>query len=238
MKTTPKHVAFIMDGNGRWAISKNKHRFWGHLKGSETAQQIVEYCASKTSIEFLTLYAFSTENWSRSKEEVSFLFKLLHRHIKKKQGYLISNNVCLRVIGDLNPLPLELRENILTIVKKTSKNTGLNLVLALNYGGRQELILAINTHIKNSSMPMTESSLCKILSADGIPEPDYIIRTSGEQRLSNFMLWQSAYAELYFTKVLWPDFKPQDLELALKEYQQRNRRFGTAVEFPKLGAQP
>ncbi len=237
MTTTPKHVAFIMDGNGRWAISRNKHRFLGHIKGSKTAQQIVEYCAHKTSIKFLTLYAFSTENWSRSKEEVNFLFKLLDRHIKKKQGYLISNNVCLRVIGDLNPLPLKLKKNILNIVQKTSTNTGLNLVLALNYGGRQELISAINVHIKNSFVPITEVSLCKILFADGIPEPDYIIRTSGEQRLSNFMLWQSAYAELYFTKTLWPDFRPQDLELALQEYQKRNRRFGTAVEFSKLGAQ-
>lgn len=231
---SPKHIALIMDGNGRWASSHNKSRFWGHLKGSDVAQKIIEHCAKKTSIEFLTLYAFSTENWSRPKEEVDFLFKLLDRHIRKKQGYLINNNVRLRIIGNLAPLPFKLKESINNIVEKTSGNTGLNLVLALNYGGRQELVSAINQHFNTCKKPITESILCDSLSSRGIPEPDYIIRTSGEQRLSNFMLWQSAYSELYFTRTLWPDFTPQDLDLALIDYQLRNRRFGMVTEPKKM----
>ncbi len=236
MSKDPKHIAFIMDGNGRWANSRNKNRFWGHLKGSEVAQKVVEHCAQKTSVEFLTLYAFSTENWSRPQEEVLFLFKLLDRHIRKKQGYLISNNVRLKVIGDLKALPKDLQESIGNIVQKTSTNTGLNLVLALNYGGRQELVSAINKHIKSNNTPLTEGDISKALSSDGIPEPDFIIRTSGEQRLSNFMLWQAAYSELYFTDTLWPDFTSNDLDLALQEYHKRNRRFGMAHEEKHLGA--
>lgn len=236
MSKDPKHIAFIMDGNGRWANSRNKNRFWGHLKGSEVAQRIVEYCAQKTSVEFLTLYAFSTENWSRPKEEVHFLFKLLDRHIRKKQGYLLSNNVRLKVIGDLKALPLDLQESIQNIIQKTSTNTGLNLILALNYGGRQEIVSVVNTHLKENKGPLTEKIISDALSADGIPDPDFIIRTSGEQRLSNFMLWQAAYSELYFTNTLWPDFKSSDLDLALKEYQKRNRRFGIAYEEKNLGA--
>ncbi|MGH1467451.1 MAG: polyprenyl diphosphate synthase [Bdellovibrionales bacterium] len=236
MSKDPKHIAFIMDGNGRWANSRNKNRFWGHLKGSEVAQKIVEHCAQKTSIEFLTLYAFSTENWSRPEEEVHFLFKLLDRHIRKKQGYLISNNVRLKVIGDLKALPADLQESINSIAQETSTNTGLNLVLALNYGGRQELVSAINTHLATNKGPLTEETISKALSSDGIPDPDFIIRTSGEQRLSNFMLWQAAYSELYFTNTLWPDFTSKDLDLALQEYQKRNRRFGTAFEKKTLGA--
>lgn len=233
MRLTPKHVALIMDGNGRWAKTRNKNRFWGHLKGSEVAQNIVEHCGRNTSVKFLTLYAFSTENWSRPKEEVAFLFKLLDRHIKKQQDYLVSQNVRLRVMGDLKALPEDLQKSIQSVTKKTSLNTGLNLTLAINYGGRQELLASINKHFKNSSEPLTETSLCKALASDGMPEPDLIIRTSGEQRLSNFMLWQSAYSELYFTKTLWPDFKPSDFDLALDDYGLRTRRFGSVVEAPK-----
>lgn len=226
---SPKHVALIMDGNGRWANAKRKNRFWGHLKGSEVAQSIVEHCSQKTDVEFLTLYAFSTENWSRPQEEVNFLFKLLERHLRKKQTYLISNNVKLKVIGDLSALPGDLQSSITDLTAKTSENTGLNLVLALNYGGRQELVSKINKHFSENKKPLTEKLVCDLMSSSNeIPEPDLIVRTSGEQRLSNFMLWQSAYSELYFTDVLWPDFTPKDLDLALNNYSLRNRRFGKA----------
>ena len=226
---SPKHVALIMDGNGRWANARRKNRFWGHLKGSEVAQSIVEHCSQKTNVEFLTLYAFSTENWSRPQEEVNFLFKLLERHLRKKQAYLISNNVKLKVIGELSALPEDLQKSINDLIAKTSTNTGLNLVLALNYGGRQEIVSKINKYFSQSKEPLTEKLVCALMSAQNeIPEPDMIIRTSGEQRLSNFMLWQSAYSELYFTDVLWPDFTPKDFDLALSNYQSRTRRFGKA----------
>ena len=219
-----------MDGNGRWAQARGKNRFWGHLKGSEVAQSIIEHCALKTNVKFLTLYAFSTENWSRPFDEVSFLFKLLERHLKKKSDYLAANDVRLRVIGNLKQLPESLQQSIGALVKKTSTNKGLNLTLALNYGGRQELLEKVNLHFQNNQGSLDEKSLDKLMLSDGIPEPDYIIRTSGEQRLSNFMLWQAAYSELYFTKTLWPDFKPQDLDLALESFKNRNRRFGCVVE--------
>jgi undecaprenyl diphosphate synthase len=218
-----------MDGNGRWAEARNKNRFWGHLKGSEVAQSIVEYSALNTDIKFLTLYAFSTENWSRPFDEVSFLFKLLERHLKKKSDYLAANNVKLRVIGNLKQLPGSLQESIESLINKTKGNSGLNLTLALNYGGRQELLEKINAHFENDSTPLDEKSLDSLMLSDGIPAPDYIIRTSGEQRLSNFMLWQAAYSELYFTKTLWPDFKPSDLDHALESFKNRERRFGCVL---------
>jgi len=225
----PKHVAFIMDGNGRWATARNKNRFWGHIKGSEVAQTIVEHCSQNTEVNFLTLYAFSTENWSRPLEEVTFLFKLLERHLKKKSKYLIDNNVRLRVIGRLEQLPEDLQKSIESLVSKTYSNTGLNLTLALNYGGKQDLIDKINRHFQNDQGPIDEQTMDSLMSFDGIPDPDLIIRTSGEQRLSNFMLWQSAYSELYFTKTLWPDFTPDDLDEAISVYQGRDRRFGSVA---------
>jgi len=241
----PQHVAIIMDGNGRWAQSKHKNRFWGHIKGSEVAQDIVEHCAQNTSVKFLTLYAFSTENWSRPVEEVNFLFKLLERHLKKKSKYLVNNNVKLRVIGRIEQLPEELQNSINNLVDKTQYNSGLNLTLALNYGGKQELVDKINQYFLKNSAPIDEQKIDDLLSSDGHPNPDLIIRTSGEQRLSNFMLWQSAYAELYFTKVLWPEFTPKDFEDALDIYQNRERRFGlispianATQTFPTLEARP
>jgi undecaprenyl diphosphate synthase len=228
MIPAPKHIALIMDGNGRWAEARNKNRFWGHIKGSEVAQTIVEHCSQNTEIECLTLYAFSTENWSRPFEEVKFLFKLLERHLKKKSDYLIENNVCLRVIGRLEQLPVDLQSSISRLVEKTKNNNGLNLTLALNYGGKQELVDKINHHFSITSMPIDEQRIDQLLAEGGNTNPDLIIRTSGEQRLSNFMLWQSAYSELYFTKTLWPDFAPADLDEAIAAFQGRERRFGSA----------
>jgi len=215
-----------MDGNGRWAKARNKNRFWGHIRGSEVAQTIVEHCSQKTEVDFLTLYAFSTENWSRPLEEVKFLFKLLERHLKKKSTYLVENNIRLRVIGRLEQLPEELQSSIKTLVEKTKRNNGLNLTLALNYGGKQELVDKINFHFAQTTTPINEERLDQLLAEEGYPNPDLIIRTSGEQRLSNFMLWQSAYSELYFTKVLWPDFTPADLDEAIDVFTGRERRFG------------
>jgi undecaprenyl diphosphate synthase len=232
----PKHLALIMDGNGRWAQKRNKNRFWGHLKGSEIAEKIVEHCARNTEIEYLTLYAFSTENWSRPTEEVNFLFKLLERHLIKKQDHLNENKVRLMSIGDLSPLPQKLQRTMASAIEKTAQNDGLKLVLALNYGGRQELLSKINQHFSSSDTPLDEDSLDKLITSDGIPHPDLIIRTSGEQRLSNFMLWQAAYSELYFTKTLWPDFTENDLDEALSDFSRRQRRFG-AVPLRPVRAQ-
>lgn len=227
MKADPQHVAIIMDGNGRWAQGRGKNRVWGHVKGSEVAQKIVEHCAAKTSIKYLTLYAFSTENWSRPEEEVRFLFKLLEHHINKKQKYMIENGVKLSVIGDLSKLPNSLQSNIRSVVEKTQNNTGLHLSLALNYGGRQDIITTFNTYLEGNTAALDEKTFSKLMSKDGTPEPDLVIRTSGEQRLSNFMLWQTAYSELYFTKTLWPDFTFQDFDDAISYYTKRDRRYGS-----------
>lgn len=229
----PKHLAVIMDGNGRWAEKRGRSRFWGHIKGTEVAQSIIEYCAKETKVEFLTLYAFSTENWSRPEEEVSFLFKLLERHLLKKRKKLIESNVQLKTIGDLEPLPNGLKEQIDSLSKETKENTGLNLTLALNYGGRQEIINSMNSLIKEAKDLSNETQFSeidisrKILSmGGGLPDPDLIIRTSGEKRISNFLLWQSAYSEFYFSDTLWPDFKTDDLEKAFLNFSNRERRFG------------
>lgn len=226
MNELPQHVAIIMDGNGRWAQRRSKNRYWGHVKGSEVAQNIVEHCARKTGITHLTLYAFSTENWSRPEEEVSFLFKLLDHHIKKKQNRMMESNIKLQVIGDLEALPSSLRSSIQSLVGKTKNNSGLVLTLALNYGGRQDLIKVINTYFENHTESLTEQKLDQLMQGQDLPHPDFIIRTSGEQRLSNFMLWQAAYSELYFCDTLWPDFSTNDFDVALNHYQNRERRFG------------
>lgn len=222
-----KHVAIIMDGNGRWAQARNKNRYWGHVRGAEVTQKIVEHCAGIKNITHLTLYAFSTENWSRPPEEVSFLFKLMERQIIKKRDYLIENKVRLRIIGDLSKLPERTQKNIMALVNDTKNNEGLNLTLALNYGGKQEIVNLVNHYYSSDfTEPLTVEKIDEVLLQKGVGFPDLIIRTSGEKRLSNFMLWQSAYAELYFTKTLWPDFTPKDFDLALADYACRKRRFG------------
>lgn len=227
----PKHVGIIMDGNGRWAQKQGKNRFWGHLKGSEVAQKIVEHCALKTSIKYLTLYAFSTENWSRPREEVDFLFQLLRRHLAQKGNLLLENNVKLKVIGDLNPLPAPLVNEIESLVEKSKDCSGLNLVLGLNYGGRQELVRAANSLIRNhNNVDISEEEFSQALFTKDLPDVDLVIRTSGEKRISNFLLWQIAYSEFYFSDTLWPDFSTQELDDALIEFNRRDRRFGTTHE--------
>ncbi len=228
----PKHLAIIMDGNGRWAQQKGRNRFWGHIKGTDVAQEIIEFCAKKEDIKYLTLYAFSTENWTRPQEEINFLFKLLERHLVKKRQRLIDSNVKLHTIGDLNPLPNGLKLQIDNLSKETQKNSGLTLTLALNYGGRQEIVQTVNKLIlkakssSSSDFKVSESDISKGLLTSHLPDPDLILRTSGEQRTSNFLLWQSAYSEFYFSKTLWPDFTTTDLEDAFLDFTNRDRRFG------------
>ena len=235
MNKKPKHVAIIMDGNGRWAQKQGKNRVIGHKTGAKVVKEIVEE-ASKNEIEFLTLFAFSTDNWSRPKDEVNLLMKLLVGSLKKEFKRIIDNNIRLCSIGNLDSLPNLVKEELLFVVDKTKNNTGMVLTLALNYGGKEEIIdavKAISDKVKNSIISpekVDESTIIEHLYTRNLPPVDLLIRTSGEERISNFLLWHIAYAELYFTKTLWPDFKKEDLEEALINYSKRERRFGKTSE--------
>ena len=235
----PKHIAIIMDGNGRWARLKNLPRAAGHKEGINSVREIVRVCG-EIGVSHLTLYTFSSENWSRPKTEVSAIMKLLLSTIKKEIRNLDDNNVKLSTIGNLKELPSETQKNILDGVKKTKSNTGLNLILALSYGSRQELIRAIKrilTRVKESNLVIDnidETLLNAELYTADIPDPDLIIRTGGEYRLSNFLLWQSAYSELLISETFWPDFRESDLLKSIDDYQNRQRRFGQTAEQVKL----
>ena len=235
----PKHIAIIMDGNGRWARLKNLPRAAGHKEGINSVREIVRVCG-EIGVSHLTLYTFSSENWSRPKTEVSAIMKLLLSTIKKEIRNLDDNNVKLSTIGNLKELPSETQKNILDGVKKTKSNTGLNLILALSYGSRQELIRAIKrilTRVKESNLVIDnidETLLNAELYTADIPDPDLIIRTGGEYRLSNFLLWQSAYSELLISETFWPDFRESDLLNSIADYQNRQRMFGQTVEQVKL----
>ena len=231
----PRHIAIIMDGNGRWAKDKGEDRLFGHFHGVESVRDIVEGCA-ELRIEYLTLYAFSTENWDRPAEEVSGLMQLLVTTIRKEVPTLNKNNIRLRVIGDLSMLPEFARIELQEALEMTASNTGLNLVMALSYSGRWELVEAVRRIARSveegdlSSSQISEQTLEEHLSTHSFPDPELMIRTSGEYRISNFLLYQLAYAELYFTEVCWPDFRKQNLYDALLDYQQRERRFGKISE--------
>ena len=235
----PRHIAIIMDGNGRWARLKNLPRAAGHKEGINSVREIVRVCG-EIGVSHLTLYTFSSENWSRPKTEVSAIMKLLLSTIKKEIRNLDDNNVKLSTIGNLKELPSETQKNILDGVKKTKSNTGLNLILALSYGSRQELIRAIKrilTRAKESNLVIDnidETLLNAELYTADIPDPDLIIRTGGEYRLSNFLLWQSAYSELLISETFWPDFRESDLLKSIADYQNRQRRFGQTAEQVKL----
>ena len=235
----PRHIAIIMDGNGRWARLKNLPRAAGHKEGINSVREIVRVCG-EIGVSHLTLYTFSSENWSRPKTEVSAIMKLLLSTIKKEIRNLDDNNVKLSTIGNLKELPSETQKNILDGVKKTKSNTGLNLILALSYGSRQELIRAIkriSTRVKESNLVIDnidETLLNAELYTADIPDPDLIIRTGGEYRLSNFLLWQSAYSELLISETFWPDFRESDLLNSIADYQNRQRRFGQTAEQVKL----
>ena len=224
-----------MDGNGRWAKQKGMLRAIGHENGTKAVRTTVESCA-KLGIENLTLYAFSTENWNRPKLEVDTLMKLLVSSLKKEINTLLDNNIKLNAIGNLSLLPKKVYKELHEVIELTSKNTHMNLTLALSYGSREELLTAvkeISNKVKNniiSEESIDQSVINKHLYTHNLPDVDLLIRTSGEQRISNFLLWQIAYAELYFTPVLWPDFTEQHLSEAIIEYQKRERRFGKTSE--------
>jgi undecaprenyl diphosphate synthase len=231
----PKHLAIIMDGNGRWAKQKGFLRAFGHEKGTKSVRTTVETCA-KLGIENLTLYAFSTENWNRPKLEVDTLMKLLVNSLKKELTTLEKNNIRLNCIGNIDLLPAKAKEALLTVIEKTKNNTRMTLTLALSYGSREELLTAfkiISDKVKNNIISidtLDESIINEHLYTHNLPDVDLMIRTSGEHRISNFLLWQIAYAEFYFTDVLWPDFKEEDLYEAIVSYQKRERRFGKTSE--------
>lgn len=223
MSNRPSHIAIIMDGNGRWAEAQGKNRTYGHEKGAERVRTITTYCAAHPEIERLTLYAFSTENWKRPKIEVEFLMKLLEKYLKSERSTYLENNIRFRPIGDLSLFSKSLRNVIDEVQKATEGCNGLIQSLALNYGGRDEIVRAANT-LRSHSMPITVDSLTVALDCE--EEVDLLIRTGGDHRLSNFMLWQSAYAELFFTKTLWPEFQNDELEGIIKKFKTIERRFG------------
>ena len=231
----PKHVAIIMDGNGRWAKQKGFLRAFGHENGTKSVRVTVENCA-KLGIENLTLYAFSTENWNRPKLEVDTLMKLLISSLKKELETLQKNNIRLNAIGNLDNLPQQVKKELLSVMNQTKDNNRMTLTLALSYGSREELLNAvknISSKVKNNIISLDtidESIINQHLYTHNLPDVDLVIRTSGEHRISNFLLWQIAYAEFYFTDVLWPDFKEQDLYEAIISYQKRERRFGKTSE--------
>jgi len=231
----PKHLAIIMDGNGRWAKQKGFLRTFGHENGSDVVKKTIKSC-SNFEIQYLTLYTFSTENWNRPKYEIDILMKILVKSLRKELKTLHENNVRLNTIGDISQLPPSARKELLEVVEKTKDNTKMVLTLALSYGAREEMTRAIkeiSQKVKNNIISIEnidESIINQHLYTHDLPDVDLLIRTSGEQRISNFLLWQIAYAELYFIDVLWPDFTEQHLYEALINYQKRERRFGKTSE--------
>lgn len=231
----PRHIAIIMDGNGRWAREKGEDRLYGHLHGVESVRNIVEGCA-ELGVEYLTLYAFSTENWDRPEYEVVGLMELLVNTIRREVESLDRNNIRLHVIGDLSLLPDYARRELQEALDITKDNTGLNLIMALSYSGRWELLNAVKNiawEVKQGRLQVDaidQHTLQRFLCTSEFPDPELMIRTSGEYRISNFLLYQLAYAELYFTQVRWPDFRKENLYEALVDYQGRERRFGKTSE--------
>ena len=231
----PKHVAIIMDGNGRWAKKQGEMRIFGHKNGVSAVRAATE-AAAKIGIGYLTLYAFSTENWNRPSEEVNALMELLVDSIKKEMPTLMKNNIRLQTIGNTSSLPLNCYNELMDAIKETEKNNGLTLILALSYSSKWELIEAVKkiasevSANKVSTSEIDEELISKNLCTANFPDPELMIRTSGEHRISNFLLWQIAYAELYFTDVLWPDFTEEDFYKAIVDFQNRERRFGKTSE--------
>ena len=221
----PQHIAIIMDGNGRWAQERHLPRLAGHNAGAKAVERTLK-TAQKAGVKCLTLYAFSTENWSRPKDEIEGLFKLLEQTLDRYTQDAAKHGLRLLVSGEKEPLPPAILEKIAYAVKSTEHNTGLTLNLALNYGARQEIVHAVNALLAAGKQQISMQDISQHLYQPQLPEPELIIRTSGEERLSNFLLWQAAYSELYFSPVLWPDFNEQEFEKALSDYRTRRRRFG------------
>ncbi|MBR2950380.1 MAG: isoprenyl transferase [Lachnospiraceae bacterium] len=231
----PNHVAIILDGNGRWAKAKGMPRNYGHIQGAKTVEVICEE-AYNMGINYLTVYAFSTENWNRPKDEVDALMKLLRNYMKNCLKRASKNNMCVRVIGDKSRLDQDIRESIEELEEATKNNTGLHFSIAINYGGRDEIRRAVQTLAAKAEKgelkaeEITEEMIGNALDTHGLPEPDLLIRTCNEQRISNFLLWQLAYTEFYFTPVAWPDFSKEELEKAVEAYNHRDRRYGLVKE--------
>ena len=231
LEKIPTHVAIIMDGNGRWAKKRNMPRVKGHYEGMQTVKKITKY-ASKLGIQYLTLYAFSTENWARPKEEVSYLMDLPEKMFTSFMPELMENNVKVEVIGVVEKLPENTRKAVEDAIEQTKNNTGLKLIFALNYGSKDEIVTAVKRIVQGAANneykveEIDEQLISDNLFTKDTPDPDLLIRTSGEQRISNFLLWQIAYSEFIFTKVAWPDFVEEEFYKALLEYQSRDRRFG------------
>ncbi len=235
--TVPRHIAIIMDGNGRWAKQRFMPRVMGHQRGVETVREMVKACR-ELGVEYLTLFAFSSENWRRPADEVSFLMQLFLKMLEREVGKLHENNICLKVIGNRSRFEAQLVRHIVEAEQRTAENNGLTLTIAANYGGRWDIMQAM--HALSLAHPdraaaFDEEELQPYLSMHYAPEPDLFIRTGGEQRISNFLLWQLAYTELYFTDVLWPAFGRKELEEAIASYQKRERRFGRTSEQLKGG---
>ncbi len=231
----PNHVAIILDGNGRWAKSKGMPRNYGHVQGAKTVEVICEE-AYKMGIQYLTVYAFSTENWNRPKDEVDALMKLLRNYMKTCLSTAKKNRMCVRVLGDKTGLDEDIRQRIAELEESTKNNDGLHFQIALNYGGRDEIVRAVKEiagKVKEGKLDpsdITEQYLSDMLDTKGLPEPDLLIRTCNEQRISNFLLWQLAYTEFYFTPVAWPDFSKEELIKAVEAYNHRDRRYGRIEE--------
>jgi undecaprenyl diphosphate synthase len=231
----PRHIAVIMDGNGRWAKKKGAMRIFGHRNAVQAVREVTEGCG-ELGVKYLTLYAFSTENWARPKDEVEGLMELLVNTLKKEIDSLMENRVKLITIGETSHLPKDCHQNLAWAVDKTKTNTGLTVILALSYSGRWEITEAVKTIArdvksgKTNPEEVNEKMIETYLQTSGIPDPELLIRTSGEMRVSNFLLWQMAYTELYITPILWPDFRKENLYEAIWSYQQRERRFGKTSE--------
>lgn len=223
-KKIPRHIAIIMDGNGRWATKRGLARSFGHLEGAKAFKKVVEYLA-RIEVKYLTVYAFSTENWNRSEEEVSTLMKLFLKYIKKEKKTMLKNGIRFFVSGRKENVPKNLLEEIEKLKEETKENKNLILNIAFNYGGRAEILDAVNKIVESGEKDITEEKFSKYMYND-FPDPDLIIRTSGEYRISNFLLWQIAYSELYITDVLWPDFDEKEIDRAIENYSKRSRRFG------------
>ena len=229
-KKLPNHIAIIMDGNGRWAKQRNKNRIYGHNQAKKSVKECVEYCVEH-KIKFLSLFTFSTENWNRPKLEVKALMKLLNIVIKEEINHLIKQNIKVKVIGDISKIPEKTEMNLKKAIDKTKNNSGLTLILAINYSGKWDILNATKKILLDKNQIdlkiFNDNIFENYLTTANIPEPELIIRTSGEHRISNFYLWQAAYSELFFTDILWPDFNKKELNNAIFEFQNRERRFGS-----------
>ena len=225
MYNLPTHIAIIMDGNGRWAQKRGLPRNLGHKEGIKAVERTLDACI-KFHIKFVTFYAFSTENWKRDKEEIDGIFSLLRDYLKNNPDYFNKKDIKIKHIGELSPFPQDLKKELTKAENQTKNNETLTMTLALNYGGQDEITRAVNKLLKENKMEITYKDISQNLDTNFLPDPDLVIRTSGENRLSNFMMLQMAYSELYFPKVLWPDFNEKELKKALKIFSKRERRFG------------